>query len=77
LTKARWAGFSLALPVGQRCVSHFELGMMGKEVGFFFKKAILSIAFGVSFNLNLQSQCQWSLFNKMWQKRRKGLKRCL
>jgi len=28
-----------------------------------------SIAFGVSFNLNLQSQSPWSLFNGTWQKR--------
>jgi len=29
------------------------------------------IAFGVSFNLSLQSQPHWSLFNNTWQKRRK------
>ena len=27
------------------------------------------IAFGLSFNLNLQSQSAWSLFKGMWQKR--------
>ena len=27
------------------------------------------IAFGVSLNLNLRSQCHWSLFNEAWQKR--------
>ena len=30
---------------------------------------IQPIAFGVSFNLNLQSQSPWSLFNGTWQKR--------
>jgi len=29
---------------------------------------IQPIAFGVSFNLNLQSQSDWSLFNETWQK---------
>jgi len=31
------------------------------------------IAFGVSFNLNLQSQCHWSLVGGMWQKRPREL----
>jgi len=31
------------------------------------------IAFGVLFNLNLQSQSPWSLFNGMWQKRPREL----
>jgi len=31
------------------------------------------IAFGVSFNLNLQSQSPWSLFNGPWQKRPREL----
>ena len=31
------------------------------------------IAFGVSFNLNLQSQSHWSLFNGTWQKRPREL----
>ena len=31
--------------------------------------AVQPIAFGVSFNLNLQSQPHWSLFNGTWQKR--------
>jgi len=34
---------------------------------------IQSIAFGVSFNLNLQSQSPWSLFNGTWQKRPRKL----
>ena len=31
------------------------------------------IAFGVSFNLNLQSQSHWSFFNRTWQKRPREL----
>jgi len=31
------------------------------------------IVFGVSFNLNLQSQSHWSLFNESWQQRRREL----
>ena len=31
------------------------------------------IAFGVSFNLNLQSQSSWSLFNGTWEKRPRAL----
>ena len=31
--------------------------------------AVQPIVFGVSFNLNLQSQSPWSLFNGTWQKR--------
>ena len=31
------------------------------------------IAFGVPFNLNLQSQSHWSLFIGTWKKRRKRL----
>jgi len=31
------------------------------------------IAFGVSFNFNLQSQSHWSLFNGTWQKRPREL----
>jgi len=31
------------------------------------------IAFGVSFNFNLQSQSHWSLFNQTWQKRPREL----
>jgi len=34
---------------------------------------IQPIAFGVSFNLILQSQSNWSLFNGTWQKRRKEI----
>ena len=34
---------------------------------------IQPIAFGVSFNLNLQSQSHWSLFNGTWQKRPREL----
>ena len=29
----------------------------------------IAIAFGVSFNSNLQSQSHWSLFNGEWEKR--------
>jgi len=32
-------------------------------------REIQAIAFGVSFNLILQSQSYWSLFNGTWQKR--------
>jgi len=31
------------------------------------------IAFGVSFDLNLQSQSHWFLFNETWQKRPREL----
>jgi len=39
---------------------------------FFWTAAVdrgLYIAFGVSFNFNLQSQSHWSVFNRTWQKR--------
>ena len=34
---------------------------------------IRPFAFGVSFNLNLQSQSVWSLFNGTWQKKPREL----
>jgi len=38
-----------------------------------FLKRVQPIAFGVSLNLNLQSQSPWSLFNGTWQKRPREL----
>jgi len=37
------------------------------------ERDVQSIAFGVSFNLNLQSQSHWLLFNGTWQKRPREL----
>ena len=34
---------------------------------------IQPIAFGVSFNLNLQSQSPWPRFDETWQKRPRGV----
>jgi len=34
---------------------------------------VYTIAFGVSFNLNLESESPWTLFNGTWQKRPREL----
>ena len=36
-------------------------------------RQVQPVAFGVSFDLSLQSQSPWSLFNGTWQKRRRKL----
>ena len=44
----------------------------GRDISFSLSRSLLHvqlIAFGVSFNLNLQFQSPWSLFIRMWQKR--------
>jgi len=51
---------------------------MHEYVFFFFchwllRVMVQPIASGVSFNLNRQSQCHWSLFNGTWQKRLREL----
>ena len=38
-----------------------------------FSRVLQPIAFGALFNLNLQSQSHWSLFNGAWQKRPREL----
>jgi len=38
-----------------------------------FTKEAQPVAFGVSLNLNLQSQSPWSLFNRTWKKRHEEL----
>jgi len=41
--------------------------------GMYMSSSLHPIAFGVSCNLILQSQSNWSLFNGTWQKRRREL----
>ena len=50
------------------------LSINGFSYRWILIRAVQPIAFEVSCNLILQSESNWSLFNGMWQKRRKELK---
>ena len=51
-------------------VTNLGIHMFDKKLTF---PEVQPIAFGVSFNHNLQSQSHWSLFNGTWQKRPREL----
>jgi len=55
--------------VEQRTETTLTIGVTREN----FYQQLQPIAFGLSFNLNLESQYPWSLLNGIWKKRPRGL----
>jgi hypothetical protein len=64
-----WDSFVINLKVPGESLSTSRTSQLAWKIGFQNQCIVQPIAFGVSFNLILQAQSLFSLFNGTWQKR--------